>query len=100
MDLTVIRQQALSKKSAKDKAEALLLAKRVYRLSTEEWRNLVAGVPTDVITQIGALMSTDGALMSTGTQGHCVCQSDQRGMTLQDFGTLVSLFCGLKALDP
>ena len=58
MDLADIRQQVLSSNtSARKKAEALLLERVVYELNRKEWRELLAGIPSDVKRQIGILMS-------------------------------------------
>ena len=57
-DLSVMREQSLtSNKSAVKKAEALLLRRMVNELSKDEWRELIAEVPEDVLTELGRLMS-------------------------------------------
>lgn len=64
MGLAVIQHHVLSRnKSAREKAEALLLKRTVYELDVKEWRELIAGVPADVRRQIGMLKLA-------GIQGH------------------------------
>ncbi len=61
MDLSSLRQQILSSnKTAKEKAEVFLLKSKGNVLSTEEWRELIAGVPEDV--EKGIVMLTSAGM--------------------------------------
>ena len=56
MELSVIRQQVLSSnKSAREKAEALLIERQVNEMSKDEWRQLIAGVSADLKKEIAKL---------------------------------------------
>ncbi len=64
MELSVIRQQVLSSnKSAREKAEALLIERQVNEMSKDEWRQLIAGVSADLKKEIAKLKSA-------GTKSH------------------------------
>ena len=72
MDLSALRQHILaSNQTAKEKAKAFLLERTVNVLKTEEWQELIAGVPEDVKNEIGMLMSA-GMHIFTCIHGlHC-----------------------------
>ncbi len=58
MDFSALRQQILSSnKTAREKAEALLLKSTVNGLNKDEWRELIAAIPEDVEKEIGMLKS-------------------------------------------
>lgn len=58
MNLSTIRTQIISRnQTASQKAEALLVARKVYEMSKDEWRELIVEIPEDVMKEIGTLMS-------------------------------------------
>ena len=50
---------AVRNKTASEKAECFLLKNTVNELSISEWRQLIAGIPDDVVREIGKLKSAD-----------------------------------------
>ena len=59
MDMKGIRQEVLDiNMSTREKAGAFLLETTAFEMDEMEWRELIAGVPADVITQIALLKST------------------------------------------
>ncbi|KAL3130717.1 hypothetical protein ABBQ38_000066 [Trebouxia sp. C0009 RCD-2024] len=58
MELSALRDEILrSNTSASEKAEMFMLKSQVNAFSKDEWRQLIAGLPKDVLKGIGVLMS-------------------------------------------
>lgn len=74
VDLSALRQQILTGgRTANEKAEGSLLERKVNDLSRDEWRELIAGIPTDVKKEIVRLKEAGKqgfALMDSYTCTH------------------------------